>query len=428
MPDPNVTIEGDVWKLPDGSIVRRKTKRLRLVIQRQRYSYKGEYRYNRSFHLEKQVGGRTVCFPLGTDARKAAEKADEIGAFLALPASTLDQARKLYDPRGEARSAGYATIREVFDAHTAGFRSLGISEKSGRGYQYALVQIMRHVEAHRKGKDVISRPGAKLDWSPWTKQCTTVLTAKQLIDFKTLWLDGLEDEEEILTAQITCDSFMRQARSIFSRDAMKYYRQACVTLPDLTDWMDVGFFGARKFFELQPVATIRAVFESMPELKKADPNAWRACMLCVHMGLRKAEAAAMKWSWVEVVDGTPRVNLRQDGTFAPKHGTGRRVTFKPWVWEALQASRDSLDTVISGTDTERTEGVFARLNAWLKKRGIGSEKPTHELRKCWVSYIAKTEGMLAAQKMAGHRDPKTTTTHYADNLLPDELKRYWEAA
>lgn len=420
--------DGDTWKTLDGLIVRRPTKRLGLIIHRQRYRYRGENRYSRGFYLEKMVNGVIVNFPLGTDALAAAKRADEIGAFLALPGNTLEQARRIYDPRGLARREHFASIAEVFKVHEENVRTLGISAASAKGYRYALVMIMRYVEAWEKRREPHRQAGRKLDWSPWTQQPTTVLTAKQLLDFKAAMLADLEDEEDILTAKISADSFTRQARAVFSEDALRLYGHLKIPLPDLTEWMSVRLFEAKRFFELPPVSVIKSVFDGVAELKATDLNAWRAFIICMHIGLRKAEASALRWDWVESVDGKPRLALREAGAFRPKHGTGRRVVIEPWVWAELEDSRESVDTVIIGNDTERNERVFLRLNAWLQKHGVTAEKPSHELRKCWVSYIAKTQGMLSAQKMAGHKDPKTTATHYADNLLADELLPYWQKA
>jgi hypothetical protein len=39
---------------------------------------------------------------------------------------------------------------------------------------------------------------------------------------------------------------------------------------------------------------------------------------------------------------------------------------------------------------------------------------------------AKTEGLLAAQQQAGHKDANTTVEHYSDNMLSDRLIPLWK--
>lgn len=424
MPDERIQRDGDTWKLPDGMVIRRRTKRLRLVVFRQRYVYKGEFRYSSCFYFAKMINGVRELFPLGTDAADAAKKADEIGAYLALPTSSLEEAKRIYDPRGVARKTHLATIAEVFEAHKTSWRSIGISDASGKGYQYALVMILRYVEAYRAKRPLVSQSGRKMDITPWTKQPTTVLTAKLLLDFKAAMVADLEDEEEILTAQISCDSFMRQARSVFSEEARRYYRHMRLPLPDLAEWFEVPLFGAKKYFELPSMETVMRVFAALPGLKKSDLNAWRAFMLCTHLGLRKSEAGFARWSWIE--EPGPVMKIREDGAFKPKHGHGRKIQLEPWVWTQLKEARASIDTIICGEEHERTDQVFERLNVWLKSKGISATKPTHELRKLWFSYTAKVRGILAAQQQGGHSDPKVTSDSYADNMMPDELLPYWK--
>jgi integrase len=427
--------DGETWKLPDGTIVRRRTKRLGLVIARQRYTYRGAVCFARNFHLEVMVNRVTTHFPLGTDATEAAKKADEIGSFLSIPTNTLEMARREYDPRGVARKEKFATLKEVFDAHEKGVRTLGISPATGKDYRYSLIHIIRRVEASQRGKAPVQQPGKRLDMTPWLSLPTTVLTAKQLLDFKGAMIpkvariDGVliePDEEEILTAQISCDSFMRQARAIFSEDARRYYRHLRIPLPDLAEWLEVPMFGARKYFELPGADVVRAIFQDLGTLREADANAWRAFMLCIHLGLRKGEAAAARWEWIE--DGGPLMKLREDGQFRPKHGHGRKVEFERWVLDELRGGIASLDTILEGNETERGERVFSRLNDYLRLHGITATKPTHELRKLWFSYTAKAKGMLAAQQQGGHSDPKVTSQCYADNMMPDELLRFWKGA
>lgn len=62
----------------------------------------------------------------------------------------------------------------------------------------------------------------------------------------------------------------------------------------------------------------------------------------------------------------------------------------------------------------RCEPVFARLNAWLRSKGITSNKPLHELRKEVGAIVATTHGIYAASRYLRHADITTTARHYAD--------------
>ncbi len=106
------------------------------------------------------------------------------------------------------------------------------------------------------------------------------------------------------------------------------------------------------------------------------------------------------------------------GKFSPKHGHGRKVAIEQWVFDALKEHGPVHDASAVGY-----------LNEWMKKlipAAFTVSKPLHELRKCWVSFKAKNEGILAASQQAGHREVKTTMTHYADNMMPVRLLPLWQ--
>ena len=419
-----------------GQVVRCRTRRCGVAIHRQRSgSEKSGYSWSKAWYYPKMVNGAVERFPLGHDLTAAVRLADEIATFLSMPLHSLADAKKKYNPRALARQSQFSTIGELFRFHRKHFGVLELSARTGRRYQVCLINILRRVEAWRKGHAVVSlRIGGDAkgqEWARWMERPLTVLDAKLLEDYQTLMVDDQDseriDEEVILTRKITCDSNIRNARSIFSREAMMLYANSDLALPDLKKFMGVTLFNAKKYFELLPALVIRGIFDDISTLKLTDLNAYRAFLVAMHIGLRREEASSLKWSWVEMINGKPQLSLHEDGEFRPKAGTGRRVIFEQWVWDELKALRGSLgETVLEGEITERYEFAFERLNKWLRDHGVTSSKPTHELRKCWVSYIAKSQGLFSAQKMAGHRDPKTTTTYYADNLLSDELLKFWK--
>lgn len=225
------------------------------------------------------------------------------------------------------------------------------------------------------------------------------------------------DEEEILSAKITVDTSLRSVRALFSKAAIRYYRQVGLNLPDLSEFMAETGFGAKKYFMILPPEVIVKVMRASLTLKAEDVDAYRAFLLCMHCGLRRGEAIAFNPSWMRDED-RPMIYVMVKGRFLPKHGTGRKVAIERWVFDAIK----KLGPV------EKPEALD-RLNDWarvLVPAEHGVSKVVHELRKLFVSYKAKTEGLLAAQQQAGHKDSRTTATHYADNLMSDRLVPLWK--
>ena len=65
-------------------------------------------------------------------------------------------------------------------------------------------------------------------------------------------------------------------------------------------------------------------------------------------------------------------------------------------------------------DFYRCDGTWLDLNAWLRTKGVKQQKAIHSLRKESGSLIAASHGIEAARQHLGHRDIRTTSSHYVD--------------
>jgi integrase len=414
-----------------GEIIRCKTNRMRVTIARQRYTRSdGGAAWAKRFYFSKMINGELERFPLSTVLADAERVADQIAAFLMDPTKTLAEARQKFNPRALARPGNFSTVGELFEFHQEHWKVLELNERSGASYQHGLLLVLRHVDAWRRGVEFESWAGARVTRdekrAPWLEKPLTVLTARLATDYQRLMVPpDLEDEEEEITQKITCDTNLRGARSLFSREALKLYQSSNdIVVPDISDFMSVSLFNAKKYFVLPPIEVIRKIFLAAPELKATDLNAYRAFLVCVQCGLRKSEAANFRLAWLQEED-TPVIRIHEDGKFKPKHGHGRKVLLDPWVAAEVRELATG-DRFLVGTDTERTENVFDRLNAWLRTCGVDSSKPTHELRKLWFSQKVKRESLIAASQQGGHRDPKITSSFYASNQMPDNVLPFWQ--
>jgi integrase len=71
-------------------------------------------------------------------------------------------------------------------------------------------------------------------------------------------------------------------------------------------------------------------------------------------------------------------------------------------------------TVTRG-DYYRCESHFDRLNAWLRSKGVNTQKPLHTLRKEYGSLINNVHGIHAASKALRHADISVTNNFYTDS-------------
>lgn len=421
----------DIVRNPAGEVVRARTKRMRVQIYRPQYSgADGTPRWAKRFYYSKMVNGVLARFPLASDAKAAETLADQIAAFLELTTSTLTDARRRFNPRALARPSQFSTVGELLEFHQEHRQVIGISEATAKGYGTSLIVILRRVDAFRRGIECASWSGRKPkpeELSPWLERSLLDVNARVATDYQRLMVpNDIEDEEEEITQKITCDMNLRSAKCLFSREAMKVYKRSeTLLLPDMTDFLSVSLYNAKKFFVLPEVGVIKKIFTAAPELRASDLNAYRAFLVCVQAGMRKTEAASFRMDWLRDED-TPVILIHEDGKFKPKHGHGRKVLLDPWVAAEIRALAGDRKYLLDGSDTERTEDVFDRLNAWLRKQGVDATKPTHELRKLWFSQKVKRESVLAAAQQGGHRDVKMTQSFYADAQMPDNVLPFWQ--
>lgn len=412
-------------KLPDGTVIRFKTKKLCVSVFRQRFGEESNVRYTRPFYYSKMIAGKAARFPVGTDKARAERLAEEIHSFLSIPTNTIEMAVAAYNPRKNTRATKTATFRDVIDMYEGALGTIGrngqsVSKDTFKKYKNFMISFIRKVKAHRSGKPFVSMKGQKdIDYSQWLDLSTDFLTAGAVMDFKNASVPGPEEEDEelILTAKITANTILRHARALFGAQAMRYYKSQKLTLADITGFMEEPDFQAKKYFEILPPDVIFSIMRASITLRIDDLDAYRAFLLCMHCGLRRSEAIAFRPSWLRKED-RHLLYVTVNGMFSPKFGRGRKVAIEQWVAETLE----ELGQV------EDEEALF-RLKNWIEAlipEANSVNKAVHEMRKCFISMKAKTEGLLAAQQQAGHKDANTTVEHYSDNMLSDRLIPLWK--
>lgn len=161
---------------------------------------------------------------------------------------------------------------------------------------------------------------------------------------------------------------------------------------------------------------------------KPHPEAFRAILLGIGLGLRANEIDKARWAWIKRnPDGRDVIEIAEEDDFRPKGGTMRVVPVDRTVLRALLESRDEVSPYIIGGQASpsvqkngfgyRCREVLRVANDWLRIRGVESESvrgnPLHALRKEFGSVVATGFGLFAAQKLLGHSSPMVTAKYYA---------------
>jgi integrase len=159
------------------------------------------------------------------------------------------------------------------------------------------------------------------------------------------------------------------------------------------------------------------------ELRNKEPQQFLALFLCLWAGLRRKEADLLMWEQIDFKQG--QIYVRRTAYFEPKTEESQRmIDLAPEAVDVLRAFKkgNNSEFVLTGAepnptatyDYYRCDCIWRSLNTWLRGKGVRQQKAIHSLRKESGSLIASTHGIEAARQHLGHRDIRTTSSHYVD--------------
>ncbi len=230
------------------------------------------------------------------------------------------------------------------------------------------------------------------------------------------------DPAKARAARISCNSTLRQAKSLFGKKIMQFATSNLHPVP----FADVQFYpreSMRYHSKIDPAVLMRAA--SM-ELSKSDPDAFLALLLALGGGLRRGEIDRLLWRQVDCQTGTIHLHATEAGGLKSADSTGVVAT-DPTLATILQGfkARATGEYVIgeqlfsSGTipwsRRYRCQNVFDRLMDWLRDHGVEGQKPLHTLRKEAGSIVATQHGIYAASRFLRHADIQVAAAHYIDH-------------
>lgn len=384
--------------------------------------------YAEAWTLRKVRNGRQLYFTLPRERAKAEQVANEIDAFLQVRSNTVEQALAKFAP-GKTGGTGdaVATVGETVDAYLKRRDVLDVKKSSAEQAVRGLLRIVWLARAQRAGRRGFY--GTAMDEREKEAVRRTSLADvdhTMLTHFKSAVLAGVEDEVVKKSRKRTANGYLAGARSLFTDAARRVYRAAGLIVPELAALAaEPDFRKVDTRYRLPELRVINAMFDLGPRLRETDRNAYLAWLLALHAGLRKEEIGHCRRAWFS--ETAPwKIRVAADGEFNPKGHEGE-TEVEPWVHDEI-VRLGGEDYVLTGHASERCDDVFRRLNPLLRAAGMDREKPTHELRKLFGSYIASTRGLFVAQKFLRHQSAQLTSDDYADAVLDELLRARWRAA
>jgi integrase len=380
----------------------------------------------RMFHL-----GREAWFNLETANQSAAAvKARDI--YLALVAAGWDATLAKHKP-GPMVRADVCTVGEFLAE--VGARS-HLKAMTVRGYAVKLRKLVSDVvklEAGLRGKAKRAKydhvNGGRKAWlAKVDGQRLDVLTPEKVNAWRNQYVARAGSNPVARkSAERSAASYLRCARSLFTPDVLSILRAKLPANPFAgVKLKDPG--PQRYHSEINPEWLLACAGS---ELREQKPQLYLALFLCLWAGLRRKEADLLMWAQVDLEQG--QIHVRRTAYFEPKTEESQR---------AVDLASDAVDILRSfkqGNDSEfllagaapnpaatydyyRCDCTWRELNAWLRAKGVRQKKAIHSLRKESGSLIASTFGIEAARQHLGHRDIRTTSSHYVDKKKRIEVR------
>ena len=378
------------------------------------------------WHAEIQHAGRRERVSLGTNERgEASRKAAAL--FKAITAQGWDVALADFAPDRAKQAAGPPlTVGEFLQRASAAITA-NVSPRTLKEYQGAV----RHVVALTCGlhgddtrKDYVT--GGAQAWRDRIDRVKLVkLTSERIqaaINRKITAARGNPLVER--RTRTTAASMLRSAKALFTAGIASMKAQAPHNpLADVKVGKAKGKNAAPKYRStIDAGELLRA---ASTELKECDPESYKALLLALGAGLRRAEIDSLKWQSLDAAKGIVRVTTTD--SFAPKsEDSDADVFVDAAVLTELDAFRASakglfiLESPIAPRPQAtyahtRAKLTFQRLTKWLRDHGVTSQKPLHELRKEFGSIVNALAGIHAASSQLRHSQIGTTSRFYADS-------------
>src|SRR6266404_1516246 len=218
----------------------------------------------------------------------------------------------------------------------------------------------------------------------------------------------------------TCNSTLRQARSLFGKKIAKF-----VPLPEPPPFQQVEFFPRQSAKYFSRIDAKALLTQARNELAANDSPAFLVVLIALAAGLRKGEIDTLCWHQIDFERGLIRVEHTDTASLKSADSRGE-VPIDASVVELLRGfrARATGTFVIEGGDGVagprawgrhyRVQTVFDGVTAWLRKHGVSAKKPLHELRKELGALITAEHGIYAASRVLRHADLSTTAAHYTD--------------
>ena len=357
---------------------------------------------SKSWIFEKVINRRRYQFRLGKHLPTAKSLADEIDAYM-ITNSVEDAVLKYKKGVSDPINGKIPLIGDIVERYRLTAPSdLGVQKESAKVYCNSLLHI---IDKHKSLLD---------------------LNDGVISEYKKSRLEGVDDEDDIKARKRSINSVLRNAKSLFGKEAMGLYKDW--NMEGIAPLMGASSFKrVRKIYRLPPSDLVNRTFELCDRYESEGDTDYHIVLnLALNFGLRRNEIFNSRRAWVEIPDeGPARVGVFSERSFHVKSGEDGYAFGSAVSARKLLELSEGFDYLVSSRNPRTClDPVVSDL------RGIGwgdKCKPLHECRKLYGSYLATTQSLYYAQKSLRHASAMTTNDFYADLMTDDGVISLWGA-
>jgi integrase len=363
--------------------------------------------------------GNRHSYPTGTNNKQtAARKAAEIYRHLVEHGTEATIAKF----RSQKVSSGTATIGEWISAAKEVAR---VSPTTFTQYCRALRKIAADLLKIQSDDRKFSKKGSKVYRDKIDTMSLDIFTSKAvnkwILDFVKSYANN---PKRASRAKNTCNSTLRQAKSLFSQRILKNVQH--LKLPDPLPFAEAEPHKPQDTRYRSKIDLLDLMQAADSELREKHPDVFVAFLIECCTGLRRGEIDTLHWEQVDLDNNTIWVELTEDSK--PKtddsrasvpidetassylkefkrKAEGRKFVIEPDTPEAKKTSWGAV---------YRAKKTWSHLVSWLRTKGVDAQKPIHELRKEFGSLYATHHGIYVASTLLRHAKVSTTEAFYAD--------------
>ena len=386
------------------------------VIFQPTYVDDGKKRQVKDWSVKIQHAGRRETFPLGTP-NKAAAAAKAKAIYLCLVGKGWDATRAQFKKKGSTGGT-IITVGEFIESARPKF---GGRQKTFDDYAKAFRTILADTFGIDGAKEKYDyRSGGRDKWLRRIHKIRlSKVTPERIQKWKIAFIRRAgHDPRRSRAARISVNSLMRQAKSLFAPDLLKFVSVDA----KLTSPFEGIKFEPRQSMRYQSGFDIKMLIQQAQE--ELPQEQLKIFLLASMAGLRRNEIDKLLWEAFRWDDGL--IRIQATAHFHPKSEDSigdveidvellavfrgyRAKATSEFVIESPIAPRAG-----TGYSHYRCQVLFDKLVQWLRKHGVDTTTPLHTLRKEFGSQICARDGIYAASTALRHADIAITSQHYLD--------------